>query len=395
MSSISLQELEQRISALQSSMADRGLEAALIVQRADLYYFSGTGQDAHLLVPAEGAAKLLVRKDFERAAKESPLAGIIAVRRFSDLKDRVNSVLGGSPKTLGMELDVLPVNNYRQYEEAFPRTEIVDVSPLIRQLRMIKSAYELSLMEQAAKVIREMFEAVREILKVGMSEVEFSAEIEAFCRKRGHQGFVRVRGFNQEVFYGHIMSGANLAMPSSTVGPTGGCGLNPSFPHGAGAKIIVRHEPVQIDHVGLAEGYVVDASRTFYLGEPPAEFQKIHQVALDIQDALSEMGTPGTRAETLYQKALDMAEEAGFAEGFMGYPQPVPFVGHGVGLELDEFPLVARKSPHVLQKGMVVAIEPKFIVPSKGLAGIENTFVVTEKGLERLTFFDDALQVLP
>jgi Xaa-Pro dipeptidase len=140
---------------------------------------------------------------------------------------------------------------------------------------------------------------------------------------------------------------------------------------------------------------MVDQARTYFLGEPPSKFLKAHALALKIQRALITQGTPGTKAEDLYNTACAMAEEGGLAEGFLGYPDPVPFVGHGVGLELDELPLVGRRSRQILQEGMVVALEPKFIFPNEGLAGIENTFLVTPQGLEKLTTFDDEIQVLP
>jgi len=204
-----------------------------------------------------------------------------------------------------------------------------------------------------------------------------------------------VRSFNQAVFYGHVLSGSNLAVPSCSVGPTGGPGLHPTLPHGAGLKKILRHEPVQVDYVAIVDGYMVDQARTFYLGDPPQKFQRAHAVALTIQNELARQGVAGERAEKLYDTAMAIAQAEGLSEGFLGYPQPVPFVGHGVGLELDELPLVGRKSPHILEEGMVVALEPKFIFPGEGLAGIENTFVVTKTGLEKITTFDDAIQILP
>ena len=375
-------------------MADNGLDAALIVQRVDLFYFSGTGQDAHLFVPAEGSPILLVRKSFERAVQDSPLEHVVALKSLSGLKKSIEREYSGPLKRLGMELDVLPVNNYMLYSKLFPNAAINDVSPLIRETRMVKSQHELQMIRQAALMNDAVLSAVGEILKEGMSEIEFAGLIEAQYRKNGHQGFVRVRSFNSEVFYGHIMSGANLAVPSCSVGPTGGPGLNPTMPQGAGSKIIKRHEPVQIDYVGVVGGYMVDQARTFFIGEPPEKFLKIHATALAIQEALISQGRAGTKAEKLYDTAMHMAAEAGLTEGFMGYPQPVTFVGHGIGLELDELPVIGRKSPHVLKEGMVIALEPKFILPGEGLAGIENSFVVTEKGLDKLTNFDDAIQVL-
>ncbi len=324
---------------------------------------------------------------------DSPLQHISEVKSFSQLKQSINGT-GHGIKKLGMELDVLPVNNFRIYQELFPGTEIEDVSPLIKINRMVKSPYELAIMKRAAELNTRMFSFVLEVLKEGMTEMELSAHLEAFYRQNGHQGYVRVRSFNQEVFYGHVMSGSNLAVPSCSVGPTGGPGTNASMPQGAGLKRIGRHEPVSIDYVGNVDGYMVDQARTFYVGEPPEKFVRAHNVAIAIQEAVVKRGLPGVAAEELYDIALEMAKEAELLEGFQGYP-PVPFLGHGVGLELDEFPIIGRKSPHILQENMVVAIEPKFIFPGEGLAGIENTFVVTASGLERITHFDDSIQIVP
>lgn len=390
-----LEELQRRINGLQSRMVEHGLDAALIVHRTDLYYYTGTGQDAHLFVPADGSPLLMVRRDFERASRESPLKSVRAVNSFSDVKNVIRSEAGFSGEKLGMQLDVLPVNNYRVYAQLFEGIEITDVSPLIKEGRMIKSELELDIMRQASRLSDEVFGRVRDILREGMTEVEFGGLLEAEYRKLGHQGLVRVRSFNQDVFCGHVMSGLRITVPSCSVGPTGGPGLNPSFPQGGGAHIIRRHEPILIDFPSVINGYTVDNSRTFFLGDPPEEFRTVHAVALKIQQAVAEQGVPGTRAEDLYIMAVSIAAEAGIQEGFMGYPQPVPFIAHGIGLELDEAPVLGRKSPHILQERMVIAVEPKFILPGKGYAGIENSFVVTSHGLEKLSHFDDEIQVLP
>ncbi|MCX5872708.1 MAG: Xaa-Pro peptidase family protein, partial [Deltaproteobacteria bacterium] len=312
----------------------------------------------------------------------------------SEIRGMINSSTEGEFSRLGMELDVLPVNNFRQYESLFSGIDILDVSLLIRETRMIKSDYELALLRRAAELNDAMFGSVREHLREGIAEIEFAGILESFYRRRGHQGLVRVRSFNNEVFYGHIMSGENLAIPSCSVGPTGGPGPNASMPQGVGLKKIRVGEPIQIDYVGIVEGYMVDQARTFFLGEAPDEFLRIHSLALEIQDTIAERGKPGASAEALYDLAVKIATRAGSSAYFMGYPAPVPFVGHGVGLELDEFPILGRKSKHILEEGMVIALEPKFIMPGKGLAGIENTFVVGKDGLEKLTIFGDEIHIL-
>ncbi len=393
-SSTLFHEVEHRIAALQARMSLNGIDGALIVQRVDLFYFSGTGLDAHLLVPSEGRPLLMVRRDLDRARQDSALEEVLAVGSLADLKKAVRARLPRGIKTLGMELDVLPVNNYRLYQDLFPRAVIEDVSSLIREVRMIKSQYELDLIKQAAEMNHAMLGHVKNILREGMTEIELAGLLEAFYRKQGHQGYVRVRGFNQELFYGHVMSGRNLAVPSCSAGPTGGPGPNASFPQGAGFKKVGRKEPVQVDYVGVVQGYMVDQARTFFIGDPPEKFLRLHSAALSVQNGLIDKAKPGTRTEELYDTAVRMVADMGLTEGFMGHPQPVPFVGHGIGLELNELPLVGRKSPHVLQPGMVIALEPKFILPGEGLAGIENSFVVSETGLDRLTKFDDAIQVI-
>ncbi len=394
MPSTPLQEIKERIRKLQEAMINSEIDAALIVQRVDLFYFSGTGQDGHLFIPAPGEPQLLIRKSYERAVDDSPLKEVLPVKSFSNLKNHVLHSSSRKIKKIGMELDLLPVNNYRAYQSLFQETEIVDISPLVREIRMIKSPYELEFMLQAARLNDQMFAGVSQYLEEGITEVELAGRIESFYRKHGHQGIVRVRSFNSEVFYGHVMSGANLAVPSCSVGPTGGMGINASMPQGAGLRTIGRNEPVQIDYVAVVNGYIIDQARTFYLGDPAPEFLKIHQCALKVQDSLAQMGGPGVECESMYDAALEVVAEAGLSDGFMGHPQPVPFVGHGIGLELDELPVIGRKSPHILQTGMVIALEPKFIVPGKGLAGIENSFLVTETGLKKLTLFDDEIQIV-
>lgn len=387
-------EIERRINLLQYALRKNRMDAAFIIQRADLYYFSGTAQDATLFVPAEGIPVLLARRSFERAREDSPIERVVPVSSLHEFRRTIISSRLEKLSELGMELDVIPVNVYRQYESLFPGVQIKDVSPLIRQTRMIKSAYELGLIRRAAAMNDSMFESVSKVLKEGMREIELAAELESFYRRHGHQGLVRVRSFNNEVFYGHIMSGENLAVPSCSVGPTGGPGPSASMPQGVGLKKIKAEEPIQIDYVGIVEGYMVDQARTFFIGSVPDEYLQVHSLALQIQEAIVGEGKPGSSAETLYDMAVEMASSVGAAASFMGYPTPVPFVGHGVGLELDELPVLGRKSNAILEEGMVIALEPKFILPGKGLAGIENTFAVCESGLEKLTCFGDEIHLV-
>lgn len=295
---------------------------------------------------------------------------------------------------MGLELDVLPASLYLKYQKMFAPAEIVDISGLIRSTRMIKSSYELDILKKAASLSHSMFSRVKEYLVEGIAEVELAGRLEAEYRRGGHQGFVRMRGFNQEIYYGHLMSGSNMGVPSFLDSPTGGPGMNPSFPQGAGLKKIAVNEPVMVDYVAVYGGYIVDQARVFCLGSLPDRFVKAYGIALEIQEEIKKRARPGVICEDLYSLAVSIASRYGLQDHFMGYPQPAPFVGHGVGLELDELPVLAQGFKTPLEKGMVLALEPKFIFPDGG-AGIENTFVVGEHGLETLTTFDQVVICLP
>ncbi|MEW5898471.1 MAG: Xaa-Pro peptidase family protein, partial [Bacillota bacterium] len=390
MRQIPREELTQRTLRLQNLLREKGIDGALIVQNADLFYFAGVVQRAHLFIPSAGKPLLLVRKSYARARAESALENVVPLENPRELPATLAAYGFGPPACLGLELDVLPVNEYFRYQKMFPAAKIVDVSPLIRQVRMVKSAYELELLKNAAALGREMFSRVREVLREGMTEVELAGELEAFYRRRGHQGYVRARGFNMEMVYGHLLSGDSCAVPSFLDSPTGGSGLNPSFPQSAGFRVIRRDEPVLIDYVAVLDGYMVDKARIFCLGRLPDKLVSAHRVALEIQELLKEKGRPGAICGELYDLAVGVAEKYGLAEHFMGYPEPVSFVGHGLGIELDELPVIARGFQAPLEEGMVLALEPKFVFPEGGV-GLENTFVVTSRGLETLTVFEEGI----
>ncbi len=388
-----LPELEKRWKKLQEQMQEQGIGGALIVQRVDLFYFSGTAQDAHLFIPAQGRPQLLVRRNLQRARSESNLPQIAP---FTGWKDLAGVIKAGTVPTapLGLELDVLPVNLFRRYTKLLSPLKITDISPLVRNLRAVKSPYELEQLQKAAALSEAIFTHARDSCRAGMTEIELAAELEAFARARGHQGAIRMRGFNQELFFSHTMAGESAAAPSFFNGPTGGYGLNPSYPQGAGTCKIKPEQPLLIDFVTVLNGYMVDQTRIFCLGKPSAKLLQAHETALRIKKTLTGLGRAGANGAELYQEAFEIAGASGLGDHFMGAEEKVAFIGHGVGLELDELPVIARNYDFTLTGGMVFALEPKFVFPGQGTVGIEDTFVVRPHGLEQITRFEDALQIL-
>ena len=386
-------EIYGRIQRFQDRLSALGVDGALMVEKTDLYYLSGTKQDAHLYVPSTGAPLLMVRKDFDRAVRESPIKEVVPLSGYSALSRMISERGNNLPRRMGLEMDVLPANLYFLYERLFPDTEMVDVSKLIREVRMIKSAHEISCVAEAAGIADAMYNRVPEFLKSAPTELELSIKVENFYRKMGHPGIVPIRGFNVDSAYGHIMAGENAALPSNSPGPTGGRGLGAFYSQGAGNIKINAHTPILIDYCANHMGYIADSTRIFSIGPLKDSLYHAHQVMLEVQDTVARKGLPGVKAEDLYRLALDIVEKAGLSHGFMGSPHGVPFVGHGIGLELDEWPVIGRKSQTLLQEGMVIALEPKVVFPGQGVVGIENTFVVTGNGMKKLNRFPDDIMV--
>ncbi len=381
-----LSELEDRCRRLQEHMQRKGTDGVLMLQKADLFYFSGSIQQALLYIPAEGEPVLMVRKDYERAEKESLLPNIAPFSRLQEIADILRQFGIQQPATLGMELDVLPAGQYFSFSRIFEKSSIVDISSSIRLVRSVKSGYEIDLIRRAAAFSDEMASLVPFILKEGMPEVELAGLIEAEARKRGHQGIVKMRLWGGELFYGHVMAGASAAVPSYLSSPTGGMGLSPAVAQGPSLRPIKRHEPVLVDMVFALDGYLSDHTRIFSIGGLPEDLTAAHNAMLEIQEAVKEAARPGKASGELYELGLAMAEERGLSDYFMGAGEKrIKFVGHGIGLELDEFPFLAKGQSLPLEEGMIVALEPKVIFPGRGVVGIENTHVVSPNGLRQLS----------
>jgi len=389
-------EIEHRIASLQDAMQRRSVDGVLILQKTDLFYFAATSQQGYLYVPVEGKPLLMIFKDFDRAKIESPLQDIVSlvsVKKIPQFFAEFNYVL---PRILGMELDVLPVNLYFLYSKIFEQSKIVDISTEIRLIRAVKSEFEIEKLRRAANLSDKVAAKVPELLIPGKTEVEVAGELEGYARSLGHQGIVRMRIWGGELFYGHLMSGAAAAVPSYLASPTGGEGVSDFVGQGAGFKKIAQNEPILVDYVFALDGYISDHARIFSIGALSPDLLDAHQAMLEVQNETMKQAKPGAVTGDLYEMMVSMTAERGYGDYFMGVGEKkIRFTGHGVGLELDEYPFIAKGQKLELQAGMIIALEPKVIFPGKGVVGIENTHLVTEKGLEPLTKISDEINILP
>ncbi len=392
---IPLTELERRVRALQDKMKEANVQASLLVENIDRYYFSGTMQQGYLFVPDEGAPLHMVRRNLERAREESSWEQIVPLAGLKQVPSYLQEYSRRGLKTIGLELDVLPVNHFQRLQKLLPQSQFQDISGAVREVRMVKSEFELELFRKAAEMADEMYQQIPALLQEGKPEVVFAAELEAILRKSGHQGVGRMRAFNMEMFFGHVFFGANGALTSFVDSPTGGRGVSAASPQSAGWNKLKAHEPAVVDYGGTYEGYTVDQTRIYSIGSLAPELERAFQVARSIQDAVVDRARPGASCADLYQLAVDMAGQEQFGDYFMGYKEEqVKYIGHGVGLDYDEFPLLSKGSPHVLEPGMVYALEPKFLFPGRGMIGLENTYYVNQVGSVKLSRTSDERMIL-
>lgn len=388
-------ELARRIQDCRAALEREGLDGLLVVQKTDFFYYSGTLQQGWLYIPVKGTPLLMVFKDVDRARAESGLDHIVSLTSPRKIPGALSEMGLRIPLRLGLELDVLPAAVYLQYQSIFTDSELVDASLMIRLQRAVKSDYEIQRVRAAAAMADRINERAAQLLKPGRTDIETAGELEAYARHLGHQGIVRMRMWEGELFYGHVMSGPSAALPSYLSSPTGGVGASPAVSQGPGFNTIEKNQPILVDFVSALDGYLADATRIFCVGTLPDTLMRAQDTMMEIQALVKETAGPGVITGELYQAVLDRVRSLGMDHGFMGATdRRVRFVGHGVGLELDEFPFIAKGQRLALSPGMVFALEPKMVLPGHGVVGIENTHLVTENGIETLTGFDDSLRLL-
>jgi Xaa-Pro aminopeptidase len=374
-------EHASRLERFKGLLRAQNLDGALLLNAVDIYYFAATRQNGALFVATGGDPILIVRKSLARARAESAIED---VRPFPSSRDLATAL--GARGRIGTTFDVVPAATVEWWRSQLTAAELVDVSRPLRELRSIKSPVELAVLRDGGVRLASVLGEVPALLREGLREVDLSAEIECRLRKAGSLGTPRMRGFNSELFMGIALAGDSAAAPGCFDGPVVGHGLHPSYPQGASERMLRPREPIFLDWAPVFGGYVVDMTRVAAIGDLDDDLTHAFAVALAIQEEVAKGLRPGATGEALWARARAMAEEAGLGDRFMGPPgDQARFVGHGVGLELDELPVLAPGQTAPLVAGQVVAVEPKFVFPGRGAIGIENTWAVAEGGGEKLT----------
>lgn len=378
---VPLFELQTRMNCFRAKMeaSNPDWEVAVIFSKINLYYFTGTMQDGMLLIPRNDEAIYWVRRSYERALDESLFPYIKPMDSFRDAAASISNF----PCAVYMETEVVPLALYQRFRKYFQITDVRSVDAQIAAVRAIKTTFELSLMEQSGRIHQRVLEDhVPKMLKEGMSEAELASQLFSVMIKEGHHGVARFGMFDTEMVLGHISFGESSIYPTYFNGPGGSYGMSPAVPLlGSRGRKLKKGDLVFIDIGCGVDGYHTDKTMTYMFGKSlPEEVISAHNKCVDIQNKIAEMLKPGVVPSHIYKTIMNNLS-AEFLENFMGFGnRKVKFLGHGIGLVIDEWPVIAEGFSVPLQEGMAFALEPKKGIENIGMVGIENTFLVTPEG---------------
>jgi Xaa-Pro aminopeptidase len=373
----------RRLAEFADQLMAGGFTAAIISQPADLYYLTGTAQPANLLVVPGGEPVLFARRFRALAEEQSAVGKIVDGASLAKIREALaeQGITGGK---LGMELDVVPAKLYLKAVATFTGFEIADCSAALHEVRVIKDEGEVAALRRSAAAFAAVHEVLVERLAPGRTELEIAAEVERVLRRLGHEGMVAHRRWDGRLApEGNLVSGKNLPIISGGPITISGVGLDRAYPMGASTRRIEAGDTVNIDLGINIGGYHGDIARSYVLGRPGPELEELAVKVRSLQDEIIAAVRPGRSAGEIYAAGVAAAEAHGVADVFQGYGGTHgPYVGHGLGLELDEPPVLGPGGRAVVKEGMVLAIEPKLISPHFGGVNLEDDVVVTADGVD-------------
>ena len=378
-------DLSNRIANVKREMLQQGFEACLYSTSVNMIYLCGRVINGYLYIHADEEDSMLFVK------KPNSLAGqhVHYIRKPEQIIEILNETGKPLPENIMMEVGELSYSEIVRLQKAFNISTIGDATQLSRKVRSVKTPYELEQLRISAKKHAEVYEKIPSLYKPGMTDVELSIEVEREARLAGSLGIFRAFGSGMDIFMGSVLAGDNAAAPSPFDFALGGEGIDPSIPIGGNRTKLQDGMTVMIDIGGMYTAYITDMTRTYGIGKIPETAYKAHQVSIEIHEAIRQSAKPGVVCENMYNLGMEIATKNNLSEYFMGISQQAKFIGHGIGLEINELPVIAPRFKTPLQENMVFALEPKFVLPGVGAVGIENSYVVTKCGLETLTEFEE------
>ena len=382
-------ELELKWRRIQQAMRQEEADGCLLTMNVNLYYVSGQVFNGYFYLPAEGRPYWFVKRLTIPETNQ-----VHVIRKPEQIPDFFRDLNLAMPRKLLLEADELSYNEYIRLQHVFRAEATGNASALIRHIRMIKTPWEIEQMRISARRHEAVYREIPACYRPGMRDIELQIEIEKRMRVHGSLGYFRAFGSNMDIFMGSLLAGENAGEPSPFDFALGGKGIHASGPLGANGTLLREGTTVMADMSGNYTAYQTDMTRVFSIGKLPDRAYRVHRVALEIQARMERTAKPGVPCAELYRDALAMAGQEGLEDCFMGTRFQAKFVGHGVGLEINELPVLTTRSKDILQPGMTFAFEPKFVLAGIGAVGIENTFLVTDSGVEKMTLLDENITEL-
>ncbi|MBQ7842978.1 MAG: aminopeptidase P family protein [Odoribacter sp.] len=377
-------ELELKWRRIQQAMRQEEADGCLLTMNMNLYYVSGQVFNGYFYLPAEGRPYWFVKRLTVPETNQ-----VHVIRKPEQMPELFRDLNLAMPRKLLLEEDELSYNECIRLQHVFRAEATGNASALIRHIRMIKTPWEIEQMRISARRHEAVYREIPACYRPGMRDVELQIEIEKRMRMHGSLGYFRAFGSNMDIFMGSLLAGENAGEPSPFDFALGGKGIHASGPLGANGTLLREGTTVMADMSGNYTAYQTDMTRVFSIGKLPDRAYRVHRVALEIQARMERTAKPGVSCAELYRDALAMAGQEGLKDCFMGTHLQAKFVGHGVGLEINDLPVLTTRSKDILQPGMTFAFEPKFVLAGIGAVGIENTFLVTDSGVEKMTLLDE------
>lgn len=381
-------EINLRIEKIRKEMHKDGLDAVLIVSNANIYYCSGRFFRGYIYIPLDrNPVWCVVKPQIYEPNDETTFY----IRKPEELPDLLHKLSYPLPGNIGLEENELSYSDIMRLKAIFPDSSLKNASIVLKNARMTKTEWEIEEMKIDGQHHVKVYGEIDDCYRPGMSDLALQIEIEKRLRLEGSLGVSRVAGNLMEINLGSVISGENADNPSPYEFTMGGAGMHPALPVGANNSPILEGQTVMIDMNGAFNGYQTDMTRIWSLGDTSPLAKKAHDCSIKILRNLEKISLPGLPVKDMYDVAIKIVEQEGLKDYFMGHNSQVGFIGHGVGIELNELPVINSRSKHILSLNMTLAIEPKFVIPHIGAVGIENTYVVRENGLENITVFPEEI----
>lgn len=383
-------DIALRLDRILAGMARNEFDAILINYNANLFYTTGRVFRGYVFINKEGKVIYFVVRP--NCFKEED--GVVYIRKPEQIPAILTEAGISVTGKAGLELQWLTFTDAQRLMKLFPEAECADCSDLLREARMVKTPLEVELMRSDGIHQAEVYRRIPRLFKEEMSDIELQIEIERVLRLEGCLGFARTSGALMEINMGSVLYGDNADAPTPYDFALGGAGMDSSLPVGANGSIMKPGHTVMVDMNGDFNGYQTDMTRVWRIGEIPEKAIRAHEASRKILRELEKAAKPGFPIAEMCRIAEEIVDAADLRAEFMGHSQKAGFIGHGVGIELNESPVIMARNKGLLEENMTIALEPKFVIPGVGAVGVENTYLVTPEGLQSLTIFPEEISDL-